>query len=453
MADLHAALTNQVIAIGDSWRYQSGNLDSINWTSPAYDDSAWPSSNGVFGITTCNCLPAPIQTALSLATNPPTFQFRRQFSAPAAPGGLAIQINALLDDGAVFFLNGVEVLRVGLSNNPLSATNQATRTVGNASSYERFLLTGSNSAPLLAGINLLAVELHQAANPGNDVVFGCEVNLITNLPGNVIRGPYLQRGTWTNMVVRWRTDHPGNSRVWLGTNLANLNLIADDPTVTTNHEVNVKGLQPATRYFYAVGTATDLAAGSNSSHFFVTAPLPGTRTPTRVWVLGDSGTGDVNQLAVRNAYEAFTGSRHTDLWLMLGDNAYSWGTDPDYGRTVFDVYTSMLRKSVLWPTIGNHDTVMDTAYHDNYPYFDIFTLPKQGEAGGWPSLTEHYYSFDHANVHFVCLDSMTVPNTPTAVAAMKTWLAADSASRTTARILSAIDLSQVGSASNPGNEL
>src|SRR4029450_1236093 len=40
------------------------------------------------------------------------------------------------------------------------------------------------------------------------------------------------------------------------------------------------------------------------------------------------------------------------------------------------------------------------------PYLDIFTLPTQGEAGGIPSGTEKYYSFDYANIHFICLDSM-----------------------------------------------
>ena len=43
--------------------------------------------------------------------------------------------------------------------------------------------------------------------------------------------------------------------------------------------------------------------------------------------------------------------------------------------------------------------------HEHGPDYDIFTLPKQGEAGGVASGTEAYYSFDYANVHFVCLES------------------------------------------------
>jgi hypothetical protein len=60
---------------------------------------------------------------------------------------------------------------------------------------------------------------------------------------------------------------------------------------------------------------------------------------------------------------------------------------------------------------------------DTYPYFQIFTLPKNAEAGGVASGTEHYYSFDFGNIHFICLDSMTANRS--AGGAMANWLRAD----------------------------
>ncbi|NJN00766.1 MAG: metallophosphoesterase [Aquincola sp.] len=77
----------------------------------------------------------------------------------------------------------------------------------------------------------------------------------------------------------------------------------------------------------------------------------------RFWVIGDSGTGDQNARAVRDAYRAYAGATYTNLWLMLGDNAYSSGTDAQYQSAVFDIYPDLLRQSVLWPTLGNHDAV------------------------------------------------------------------------------------------------
>jgi hypothetical protein len=113
---------------------------------------------------------------------------------------------------------------------------------------------------------------------------------------------------------------------------------------------------------------------------------------------------------------------------MLGDNAYYEGTDAQYQLAVFDMYPRMLRQSVLWSTIGNHDAYADFPNYVNLPYFHIFTLPTNGEAGGVPSGTERYYSFNYANIHFVCLDSMTVDRASTGP--MAQWLQADLAANT-----------------------
>lgn len=426
-----AGTTNAVFALNQSWRYlQSSNLDGTNWQSPAYNDGAWPLGNGLLAQESCACLPAPINTTLTVGASQPTYYFRTHFNLAGSPSGIALLISALVDDGAIFYLNGVEVQRVGMPSGQVYYTNYATRTVDNAVTADAFLLSGSQLSSLVTGDNVLAVEVHQVSSTSSDVVFGCSLSTISNLTGQITRGPYLQNGSATNVIVRWRTDLASNSRVWFGTDLANLSLTADAPAVTTEHEVNVTGLQPDTKYFYAVGSATDPVAGSNANHFFFTAPVPGTAKPTRVWVVGDSGTGDGNQIAVRNAYETFTGTNHTDLWLMLGDNAYNNGTDSDYTAGLFNIYQNILRKSVVWPTLGNHDTAQDTTYQTTYPYFSIFSLPKNGEAGGLASGTEQYYSFDYANVHFVCLNSMTVPLNPAALALMKSWLAADLANTT-----------------------
>ena len=82
----------------------------------------------------------------------------------------------------------------------------------------------------------------------------------------------------------------------------------------------------------------------------MTAPTPGTVKDTRIWVIGDAGTNTSGQKSVRDAYYTFTGTKHTDLWLMLGDNAYSDGTDAEYQNAVFgsmNAYAALLRKSVV----------------------------------------------------------------------------------------------------------
>src|SRR6185436_8875510 len=122
-------------------------------------------------------------------------------------------------------------------------------------------------------------------------------------------------------------------------------------------------------------------------------------------------------------YTTFTGARATDLLLMLGDNAYPDGTDAEYQAAVFSMYPAILRKSVLWPTFGNHDGHSADSASGTGPYYAVFTLPRAGEAGGEPSGTEAYYAFDYGNVHFVCLDSYESGRTP--AGDMLTWLEED----------------------------
>ncbi len=248
------------------------------------------------------------------------------------------------------------------------------------------------------------------------------LNVVTSLPVVLTRGPYLQIGTPQSGLVRWRTDLFSDAVVTYGTDAASLTNLAVQSMLTNEHIVQVSGLQPDTKYFYSIGSSSQtLASGTN--YWFITSPLPGTRKPTRLWVLGDSGTANANARAVRDAYYTFAATnRPADLWLMLGDNAYNSGTDAEHQTAVFDMYPTTLRNLFLWPTIGNHESAQSFTSTD-FPYLKIFSLPHNGEAGGVPSGTQKYYSFDYANVHFISLDSMTSGRSGTS--AMAEWLKND----------------------------
>jgi hypothetical protein len=243
-----------------------------------------------------------------------------------------------------------------------------------------------------------------------------------DIPIALRRGPYLQSGSSTGLVVRWRTDGLANSVLRYGIEPTALDIAQTNLPATTEHEVTLGGLQPDTLYYYGVGTTGSMLASGPEFHFR-TAP-EGPR-PTRIWIIGDSGTADLNAAGVRDGYAAVTGARHTDVWLMLGDNAYGDGWDIEYQHAVFDMYPDLLRRTVLWPTIGNHDAGDDPGPYGNSgrDYLAIFTLPAKGEGGGSASGTELYYSFDYANIHFVCLDSYLSDRS--AGGAMLTWLRDD----------------------------
>ncbi len=98
------------------------------------------------------------------------------------------------------------------------------------------------------------------------------------------------------------------------------------PTTGSSSEYTVllQNLQPDTEYYYAVVCA-DSGRRVTAPLWFRTQPTVGTAVPMRVWVVGDAGTGDQYQVAVRDAFCNLVGIRTVDVWMVLGDNAYNAG--------------------------------------------------------------------------------------------------------------------------------
>lgn len=226
----------------------------------------------------------------------------------------------------------------------------------------------------------------------------------------VIRGPYLQSVSQTGITIRWRTDIPTLSRVMYGREPSSLDRQVMTDGERTEHIVSINGLEPDTKYFYAVGNDSQMVIGGDSLHYFITAPAPEVERPVRIWAIGDFGTADSIPRSVARAYLNYRTGWHTDVWLMLGDIAYTRGTDEQFQEAVFDnMYDELLPNTVVWPTPGNHDLRSVDSETMSGPYYDIFSLPENGECGGVPSGTEAYYSFDYGNIHFVSLDTENTP--------------------------------------------
>jgi len=222
---------------------------------------------------------------------------------------------------------------------------------------------------------------------------------------SIIKGPYMQIGTANSMIIRWETDSLTNSKVCYGTGIFNLNIFKTDLTITKTHSIQLNALSPSTKYYYSIGTTTSVLQG-DTNNYFITSPTPGTRGKYRFWITGDCGIPSANQVNSKNQYLLYNGSGITNGWLLLGDNAYYSGFDTEYNTGFFATYqTDILKKTVLWPAPGNHDYNNGSSPTPTVPYFDIFSTPANAEAGGVPSGSPAYYSFDYGNIHFLSLDS------------------------------------------------
>jgi Calcineurin-like phosphoesterase/Purple acid Phosphatase, N-terminal domain len=258
-------------------------------------------------------------------------------------------------------------------------------------------------------------------------LFICIISLSTQALAQptITRGPYLQKSSSNSIIIKWSTSEPTDSTVRYGRRINKLKNKLTTTTPTKEHEIEIQNLKSATKYFYTVGTTQNSLIEANKELFFTTHPKIGKEQKTRFWVIGDSGRGNQNQLAVYQGYLNFATrtKQRSNLWLMLGDNAYNSGRDSEYQAKLFDIYKELLKNTVLWPTLGNHDGYSASSFDLSGPYYEIFSLPSNAESGGIPSNTEAYYSFDYGNIHFICLNSYDVDRLPSAQ--MATWLTED----------------------------
>jgi hypothetical protein len=415
------AAAETLVPRASTWRYEASGTDlGTAWRDTAADDTGWPQGPGPLGYGDTY-----IATVVPYGPDPgdkhPTTYFRHRFPFAGPAGSLAaLRLRVTYDDAFVAYLNGEEIARANLTG-PVSYADFADAS-HEGGAYETLDVTASLDL-LVSGENVLAVEAHQRSGSSSDLGMDAELLLIRQSP-EVTRGPYLQQGHPGGVTVRWRTQSASDSRVRYGLSPQALSGSVLVPGSTAEHEVAVAGLSPDTQYYYAVGSSGgDLTEGPD--YTFRTHPGPGTVRPIRAWIIGDSGTANQNADAVLHGFHEFIGGDPVDLWLMLGDNAYSSGTDSQYQSAVFDMYPEELRTLPLYSTRGNHDALHSGSFND---YYEIFTLPDSGQSGGLASFTEAYYSFDYGNVHFLCLDSQGT--LPTPEGAMMTWAADDLAATT-----------------------
>lgn len=108
----------EVIAFGSSWAYDDGGVyPGAGWALPGFDDLSWP--RGVGDLGTGN------GDDTTVVTNQPTVWLRAIFDVDDPAAVLAFDIDLMADDGAVVFVNGVEVLRDNVGAGPVDGSTAA----------------------------------------------------------------------------------------------------------------------------------------------------------------------------------------------------------------------------------------------------------------------------------------------------------------------------------------
>ena len=168
-----------IFPLGSTWKYLANDTRPAGWETTPFIDAAWPSGVGRFGYGgdgEVTCIPSGGGgTICNPSGNKWTSTyFRKNVTIPNPSVYANIQMNMILDDGAVVYVNGIEVVRNNLPAGVITHATFASSAVGGAaeSTLNKFVLPTS---AFVAGVNTIAVEVHQNNLTSTDLGFDMEL--------------------------------------------------------------------------------------------------------------------------------------------------------------------------------------------------------------------------------------------------------------------------------------
>lgn len=165
------------------WRYNdSGNDVGNDWELTSHSvGNEWQAGAGPLGFEDEPLL-VPIVTPTAAPVGRAMY-FETDFTLSAAEldGLNEIELNYLIDDGAIFYLNGIEISRYRMNPEPTTATTLAT------GGGEAVLVQGVTipKSAFQAGSNRLSVEVHQGSIGSSDIVFGLQLKSVLETPASI----------------------------------------------------------------------------------------------------------------------------------------------------------------------------------------------------------------------------------------------------------------------------
>jgi hypothetical protein len=203
------------------------------------------------------------------------------------------------------------------------------------------------------------------------------------------KGPYLQNLTPTSITMMWSREPARAGTITLtGPGLTGPG--GSRQVAVAAHRISetiLDDLTPASRYRYQVVLGSEVFTGE-----FATAPASGEIVPFSFVAFGDSRSNSEAHRRVVARVIAET----PDFILGTGDMVDE-GNRQDQWQQFFEAEEDLLRNTVLFPSLGNHDRQGRGRTADNYR--DYFSLPENGTD------SERCYAFTYASSRFLILDS------------------------------------------------
>lgn len=206
-----------IVANGSSWKYlDDGSDQGAVWHATVFNDTGW--SNGLAELGYGDAQGRPERTTVGFGTNAntkyPTTYFRKSFTVANPSAYASLNLNVLADDHFIVYLNGVEVFR-DMTNAVVTFATVENPAVAHDGTV--YVSTNLATSALVAGNNVVAVEVHQDSITSSDISFDLM------LWGNASAGPSLKIVPFsaTQVTISWQADATGYTLQGNSTDVAN----------------------------------------------------------------------------------------------------------------------------------------------------------------------------------------------------------------------------------------
>jgi hypothetical protein len=172
-----------IVPFNSTWKFLDTGVDQgTAWRAPAFNDSGWSNGCAQLGYGD-NDECKTISFGPNSSAKFPTAYFRKSVTVSDPAAFVNVSMRLLRDDGGVLYLNGTEAFRSPTLPQPPTvilystfATNQSVSTAPPDNTIDQATLSRNL---LVAGNNVIAVEMHQHRGDSSDLSFDLE--LIGNL--------------------------------------------------------------------------------------------------------------------------------------------------------------------------------------------------------------------------------------------------------------------------------
>ncbi len=170
------------VSAGSSWSFNDSGIDlGTSWRNASFtEDDEW-----VFGNAPLGYGETSISKVVSFGSNAeskyPTTYFTKRFQVTNLSSiASTLDLSLMCDDGAIVYLNGVEVARKNMPAGTVGYSTLASTAIEDNTREGIFSLFEIPKSSLLEGLNYLAVEVHQATLNSSDLRFDLTLSEATS---------------------------------------------------------------------------------------------------------------------------------------------------------------------------------------------------------------------------------------------------------------------------------